>query len=514
MHEELQLANEELESLKTELQVLNEELALINSVLLVKVSELDVANNDILNLIASTEIATLFLDGDLLIQRFTPQTAELLNLRCSDIGRPLSEIKTRFTDDCLVSDCHKVIEGSVTIQAEIKGENARLYLRRIFPYRSHCDQTAGVVVTFIDLTDRLTLEKSLKESKERQEAILNSAADAILTVDDEGIVTSLNPAAVGLFGFSSEEVLGQSVLLLLNSGDNDPSDLPSILHLSKSTSRVGNHHQHAAIRKDGSRFDAELTVSRINHLSLFIVVARDVSQRNELQTRILEIASDEQRRIGQELHDGTQQELTGLSLIAGTIDEFLADMICEKSEDGQTILLQLSDFERLSSNASKLVSGLKEANQHVQSLSHGIMPVQIDAEGLRAALAELSDATNVENKVTCHFVYRGSLAIESNTVATHLYRIAQEAINNALCHGLADEIRVSLLAGEERLKLTINDNGIGLDVSKAKSVGKRENGLGLHIMEYRANAIGGVLSVKPAKKTGTSVRCTIPNKVQ
>ena len=511
MNEELQSANEELEMSKEELQSLNEELSTVNLELLEKVTELDVANNDILNLVASTEIGTLFLDDELLIQRFTPPTVELMNLRSTDIGRPLSDITTRFHDDCLVSDCRKVLEESVTTQSEIEGENSRLYLRRITPYRSHGDQIAGVVITFVDLTDRLTLEKSLKESKDHLEAILNSAADAILTVDDQGLVTSLNPATESLFGFPSDEIRGHSILSLLTSSSSNAADeLPSILHLSMSTSRVGNHHQHAAIRKDASRFDAELTVSRIDHLSLYIVVVRDVSQRNELQTRILEIASDEQRRIGQELHDGTQQELTGLSLIAGTIEEFLNDKVDEESEDRQSVTIQHAELEGLISSASKLVNGLKEANQHVQLLSHGIMPVQIDAEGLQSSLAELANTTHVEGKVACHFVHRGSLEIESNTVATHLYRIAQEAINNAQRHGLARDIRVTLTGKEDQIKLEVSDDGIGLEASRSAANGQSEQGVGMQIMQYRANAIGGDFRALTGKNKRTIVRCTIP----
>ncbi|MEO8271456.1 MAG: PAS domain-containing protein, partial [Aureliella sp.] len=271
MNEELQSANEELETSKEELQSLNEELSTVNLELLDKVTELDVANNDILNLIASTEIATLFLDNDLLIQRFTPPTMGLLNLRSTDIGRPVGDITTRFIDDCLVSDCRNVIQESTPIQGEIAGENSRLYLRRILPYRSHGDQIVGVVITFVDLTDRLSLERSLKESKEHLEAILDSAVDAILTVDQKGIVASLNPATERFFGYSREEISGKFISSLLTSA-----------HFSSPIVWcTGLHQELTALRKDGSSFDAELTLSRIDHLSLFIVVIRDVSQRKE-----------------------------------------------------------------------------------------------------------------------------------------------------------------------------------------------------------------------------------------
>jgi len=506
MNEELQSANEELETSKEELQSLNEELSTVNSELLEKVTQLDVANNDILNLIASTEIATLFMDNDLMIQRFTPPTLQLLNLRATDIGRPLGDITTRFHDDRLISDCRKVIQDSAPIQCEVEADNARLYLRRILPYRSHGDKQAGVVITFVDLTDRLALEKSLKQSKESLQAILDAAADAILTVDGDGIIASLNPATERLFGYARNELFGKSVLPLLFCGSRShPTlDTPNALQTLASSATA------AAKRKDGSHFDAELTLGRIDHLSLFIVIIRDVSQRKELQTKILSIASDEQRRIGQELHDGTQQELTGLSLIAGTIEDFFQQRVQLGNDDQPTLTLPHVDLSRLMLNASKLVKGLKEANQHVQSLSHGIMPVQIDAEGLHSALTELANETTVKGKVVCNFVHSGSLKIANNTVATHLYRIAQEAINNAQRHGAVGAIKVSLSGDEHQIQLEISDNGIGLDIFSMKLNGKLNQATGLQIMEYRASVIGGKLSISKGKNNGTIVTCTVP----
>ena len=511
MNEELQSANEELETSKEELQSLNEELSTVNLELLEKVTELNVANNDILNLIASTKIATLFLDKDLMIQRFTPLTVELLNLRPTDIGRPISDITTRFIDNCLLSDCRKVIQGSTPIQSEINGENSRLYLRRILPYRSHSDKVAGVVITFVDLTDRLALEKSLKQSKDHLQAILDSAADAILTVNGKGIIASLNPATENLFGYLREDVLGKSILSLLSSVDDKPPSAASPNQaFSMSKSGTGVYQELTARRKDGSNFAVELTVNRIDHLSLFIVVIRDVSQRKELQSRILSIASDEQRRIGQELHDGTQQELTGLSLIAGTIEDFLNEKAQTVDSENRPFAFAHAELSRLKISASKLVQGLKESNKHVQSLAHGIMPVQVDAEGLQSALTELASATSIEGKVACHFICTDCFEIKSNTVATHLYRIAQEAINNALRHGKANDIRVSLVADQHRIQLEVRDDGIGVDIAALNVSGKVNHGVGLQIMEYRASVIDGVLNVLAGNNSGTVVRCTIP----
>jgi len=474
------------------------------------VTDLDIANNDILNLLASTEIATLFVDDKLLIQRFTPPTVRLLNVRTTDIGRPLSDITTRFMDDSFLNDCQKVIRGSNPIQCAIEGENARMYLRRILPYRSHGDKVVGVVITFVDLTERLLLEKSLKESKDHLEAILDYAVDAILTIDEQGIISRLNPATERLFGRSRESILGKSVMSLLTLTEFDPSmQLPSIETMPMSRFGTESYLELKAKRNDNVDFDAELTVSRIASSSLFIVVIRDVSQRMDLQKKILEIASDEQRRIGQELHDGTQQELTGLSLIAGTIEDFLKQKVQVDVSDPTRLVLEDAELSRLAITASKLVQGLNEANRHVQSLSHGIMPVQIDAKGLHSALTELAHETTVENRVDCNFVQSGALTIDSNAVATHLFRIAQEAINNAQRHGGAHNIAVSLWGDAHQVLLEIADDGCGMDASLMAVSGQPNHGTGLQIMEYRASVIGGKLSIVAGKNKGTTVRCMI-----
>jgi signal transduction histidine kinase len=160
--------------------------------------------------------------------------------------------------------------------------------------------------------------------------------------------------------------------------------------------------------------------------------------------------------------------------------------------------------------SSKLVEGLNEANRHVQSLSHGIMPVQIDIKGLHSALTELAHETSVENKVDCDFVQSGALSIESNAVATHLYRIAQEAINNAQRHGGAKNISVSLSGDDHKVLLEVADDGCGMDASLMTVNGKPNHGTGLQIMEYRASVIGGKLSILAGRNKGTTVRCTIP----
>jgi signal transduction histidine kinase len=210
------------------------------------------------------------------------------------------------------------------------------------------------------------------------------------------------------------------------------------------------------------------------------------------------------------LHDGTQQELTGLSLFAGALCEVLNDAKPSDIQGSVVWTLAENDYRRIIQTAEKLTQGLQEANQHVNALSHGIMPVQIDAEGLRSALAELAAATDEQQQIHCRFEFDGSSAIASNLVATQLYRIAQESLNNALKHGRADDILISLSQQAEQIVLEICDNGVGFDPTRTLRSPIAAGGVGLRIMKYRASMLGGVLEVDLNHGHGTTVRCTIP----
>lgn len=525
VNEELQSVNEELETSKEELQSLNEELNMLNAQLGEKVSELKQATEDLMNLMASTEIATIFLDPQLNIKRFTPPTKSLLNLLATDIGRPLKDIAFKFSDGKMLVDCQHVLRDQRIREREVHTEEPRFYLRRILPYRTTDDHVTGVVITFIDITQQRESEAlqrdkdathlaEMHESAERIQAILNTAADAIVTVDTNGTIESVNLATESLFQYKRREILGKSLSNLLptlfsesqHEGDSTPTIKDQLTRL------VGHRREVIAQRKDETTFPVELALSRVDHLGLYTGIIRDLTVRKQLQSHILEIATEEQSRIGQELHDGTQQELAGLTLYAGAIQDSLEYATRTTGADPDTVTWTLSDedFQRIQQTVGKLKQGLIESNQHVHKLSHGIMPVQIDAKGLQSALAELADSTNDQQEIRCRFEFSGAGTITNNAVATQLYRIAQESLNNAIKHGKADDIRIALCQDANQIRLEIEDNGTGIDLGAAPRSSTIRSGLGLRIMSYRASILGGELQVLRNAGRGTTVRCTIP----
>lgn len=212
---------------------------------------------------------------------------------------------------------------------------------------------------------------------------------------------------------------------------------------------------------------------------------------------MLEIAAQEGRRIGQELHDNIQQQLTGLGMMA------------------KTVLSQLEQFSRDNtalSNTTDLVSeiaeGLNKSASHVYLLARGLVPVDIDAEGLREALSELSSRVTMQYQRLCHFNSDGDVRVDDNFVATHLYRIAQEALNNAIKHSQSKQIEISLRGDAEKITLMVSNRGTGI-----KTTAGDGSGLGFRIMRYRANMIGANVQFNYTEEAGMQVVCILPRAV-
>ena len=186
---------------------------------------------------------------------------------------------------------------------------------------------------------------------------------------------------------------------------------------------------------------------------------------------MVEIASLEQRRIGQDLHDSVGQELTALNMLAGDLAETLR-----------------TDPANASKLVERMVQGLQRSQQELRAVLRGLLPVAVDAEGLMAALADLADRTQQEGKVACTFDCPEPVSVADNLIATHLYLIAQEAVHNAVKHARPQNIRITL-ESDHVLVLRVQDDGIGMPAQPTENHG----GLGLRIMRNRAAIIGATL---------------------
>ena len=215
VNEELQSTNEELETSKEELQSLNEELQTINAELNHRNENLVRSNSDLANLFDSTSIATLFLDRDLRIRRFTPRLLEIFNLREGDEGRPISDIVTHLTRDGLGHDVQQVLRSLVPIEREVMmAEDGASYLMQVRPYRDLNNVIDGAVVTFVDISER----KKHEQARGLLAAIVEGSQDAIVSQDLAGLITSWNSGAEQLYGYSAAEAIGQPMTMLLAEG--------------------------------------------------------------------------------------------------------------------------------------------------------------------------------------------------------------------------------------------------------------------------------------------------------
>jgi two-component system CheB/CheR fusion protein len=214
INEELQSTNEELETSKEELQSVNEELSTVNTELQSKVLGLSQANNDMNNLLAGTGIATVFVDHQLRIMRFTPAVGAILNVILSDVGRPVAHIVTNLVGyDRMVADIREVLESLVPKEVEVRIAEGRFFTMRIQPYRTLENVIEGAVISFIDITTMINAREDLRKANEllRLAVVVRDAHDAVTVQDLEGCILAWNPAATRIYGWTEGEALAMNV---------------------------------------------------------------------------------------------------------------------------------------------------------------------------------------------------------------------------------------------------------------------------------------------------------------
>jgi signal transduction histidine kinase len=212
-----------------------------------------------------------------------------------------------------------------------------------------------------------------------------------------------------------------------------------------------------------------------------------VMGRRRAERQLLEISEREQQRIGQDLHDGLCQRLTGIAYLASDLQTRLA----KKSVPETTIAARIAELSR-------------ETSVQARQIARGLNPVKVGSVGLIAALNELAASIRSIFSLACRFECQHRALVRDHETAVHLYRIAQEAIHNAITHGKASEIVVSLGRAPEGIVLSVKDNGRGL--SRVSTGG---DGMGFENMSYRARAIGARLHFAPRDRGGTLMSCTL-----
>ncbi|MGH7977618.1 MAG: PAS domain-containing sensor histidine kinase, partial [Limisphaerales bacterium] len=340
-----------------------------------------------------------------------------------------------------------------------------------------------------DITERKTAEKALFHYA----ALVESSDDAIIGKTLDSRITSWNRGAETIFGYSRDEMLGKPISLLMPEDRQDEE--PAILEKIKRGESV-DHYETIRRRKDGKLIDISVRISPIRESGGKIIgasrVARDITERKRLEREILEISNREQQRIGQDLHDGLCQELTGIELMCQVLEQKL-----EAKSKGEA------------RQVGEIAQHIRGAITHTRKLVRGLSPVELEANGFMSALHELVAHAQKLFHIECLVKCPQPVLIQNNIFATHFYRIIQEAINNAIKHGKAKRIVISLKPWDNKTTLTISDDGVGFS-----SETKKSGGMGLHIMKYRASVVGAMLEVRSGiDGAGTTVTCIFDKNV-
>lgn len=360
----------------------------------------------------------------------------------------------------------------------------------VSPIRDSAGRIVGASNIGRDITERMKAEAAARETEQRIHAILDGAADAIITISTDGLIESANRASERLFGYAISDLVGRNVRELMP--EPHSSEHSGYLQRYLRTGRakiIGIGREVVGRHRNGTLFPLHLSVSevRLEGRSIFTGILHDLSNRRELEREVLEANMNEQRRIGQDLHDGLCQDLLGIA--------FNADHVATQLH---------------ADNAEALVRGIaasvREATSVARHLSHNLYPIHIREGGLATALGALAEKTSASFHVQCSFRETPNSDALSEVIATHLYRIAQEAIANAIRHGKAKLIEIDLERSVERIALTIRDNGEGFQKSGAEE--QVTSGIGLQTMRYRAHLMGGDLDVRSSDGK-THVCCSI-----
>jgi len=288
-NEELQSANEEykstleeLETSKEELQSINEELQTINQELKNKVEEVTQAQGDMQNLFAATDIATLFLDRELHVKRYTPRAAELFNLMPTDRGRPIAHLRTNLRYEELEADARRVLAHLTPVEREVQGQDDYWFLVRVRPYRTAEDRIDGVVINFVDITANKKNELALQTAKEYAESIVHTIPDALLVLTPDLRVQTANDAFYAIFQVDPAETEGRLIYELGNGQWSIPA-LRTLLEEILPADNIFTGYEVDHEFEEIGRRVMLLNGRRLDHVQLILLAITDITERKQAE---------------------------------------------------------------------------------------------------------------------------------------------------------------------------------------------------------------------------------------
>jgi two-component system, chemotaxis family, CheB/CheR fusion protein len=468
INEELRSATEELETSKEELQSVNEELITVNYELKVKVEETSKVNDDLSNLIASTNIATVFVDKGMRIKRFTPRAVDVFSIIPSDVGRSLLDITHRLDYEQLGDDLEQTFESLGMVEREVMSNDGKYYIARLLPYRTVDDRIEGAVLAFIDITRRHQAEEDLRAGEERMRLVVESTKDyAIITTDPDGVITSWNKGAARMFGYPEQEVLGQSIDLIFVPEDRANGIPADERARARAEGRAEDERWHA--RKDGLRIYCSGVMTPLQDSSSqgYAKIARDLTARVQ--------AGNARVCGGREEHEATE-ESQAASVFK---DEFLAVMSHELKNSLNLIHINADLLSRLpevrnSSISIKAAHTIREASisqakiindlLDLSRLNTGKLALTMSEVNLSQVVASLVDVVRHDPdaaRLRISVTDRNPPAM----VKADLVRVEQvvwNLLSNAVKFTRDGEVTVELIQEPHAVRLEVTDTGKGI----------------------------------------------------
>jgi len=442
---------------------------------------------------ASTVVIT---DTDGLIEYINPRFSETTGYSMDDvIGRRPNLLKSAYTSPEEYRRLWRTIKGGDVWKGEFRNrrKDGSLYWESaiISPVRDEHGEITHFVGIKDDISERKLGEAALKESEADLKKAQRMAHIGNGKWDLRTGMTIWSDEIYGIFGrapvlpaashqelsryFTAESWRRLSAAVDKTLRDGRPYDL------DVEVVRVDGSHRWVHARGEAGR-DAGGTIVELR------TMLQDITERKVLERQIIEVSAAEQERIGREIHDGIGQLLTAVGMLANSLERKLT----------QAIRLPEAKI------AGDMARYLRQAVGEAKSLAKGLSPIQIAPDGLADGLAALVHGMRTWSGIRCQFAVSGDGVLLDENVAEHLYRIAQEAINNASKHAHATHIDVALRNTDHATVLSVRDDGVGIAPTAEKT-----GGLGVHIMRYRAGIIGASLSVAAAAGGGTLVECVL-----
>ncbi len=350
--------------------------------------------------------------------------------------------------------------------------------------RNETGRATAIVGTLRDVTETKSAEQAIRESEARHRALLHAIPDLMYVLFENGYVIDLRetPLATSADTAIEDKAIKRAEHLL-------PGDLGRQAMIcyrrAVDTGRVQVLEFVRPTAGEVAYLEARFVMSGPDEV---LVIVRDNTERIRLEREVLDVSTQEQQRIGQDLHDGLGQQLTGILCLSMGMVNSLTERGIKEAQDAAEIALLV-----------------KQAIAQTRSLARGLSPVILEQHGLPTALEDLARRTREIFKTACVLEARQYRTVHSKIVEEQLYRITQEAVNNAVKHAKSEQIIITLETQGRRTLLAIRDDGIGLP----KDDGSRGRGMGLRNMEYRARMIGASLTIDPNPSGGTRVTCCV-----